>query len=345
MTFRRRVVSLFAATAATVTSFAQTPAAASSQAQPAVPVASAADSLNVRFANGIVAVAEEKIITVADVMREIIPLQQQIRTEARSQKEYDERMEQLEDSVIQDLIDRVLIIKEFRKDEKRHIPESYVDNAVSDEIAEQFDNDRAKFLAYLRSQGKTIREYRRDVEERIIYQYMRGQQRKSETIISPVRIETFYTENKDKFYQEDQVHLRLIQLTRNENDTDDTLRQQANLIIARFKGGEKFEDLAKEYSRDARRAKGGDWGWLKRSDFRQEFSEKAFNLKKGEASEPIMLPEGAFLLFAEDRKYAGIQPIDDVRDQIERILITQMSRTHQERWLERLRRNGYVKHY
>lgn len=326
--------------------FAQTPAPTASSGDAAnATMPSPADSLNLRFSNGIVAVAEDKIITVADVMREIIPLQAQIKNEARSQKEYDERMEQLEDSVIQELIDRVLIIKEFHKDEKRKIPEGYVDSAISDRIAEQFDNDRAKFLAYLRSQGKTLREYRRDVEEDIIYSYMRGQQRKSETIVSPVKIETFYNENKDKFYQEDQVHLRLIQLTRTEGMSDEQLKQQANLVLARFKGGEKFDDLAKEYSRDARRSKGGDWGWLKRSDFRQEFSDKAFTLKKGEASDPIILPEGAFILYAEDRKYAGIQPIDDVRDQIERMLVTQMSRTHQEKWLERLRRNGYVKHY
>jgi peptidyl-prolyl cis-trans isomerase SurA len=344
MTFRRLVSFAFAAATGAVLS-AQSPAPTASADNSSAAMSSAADSLNLRFSNGIVAVAEEKIITVADVMREIIPLQQQVRSEARTQKEYDDRMEQLEDSVIQDLIDRVLIIKEFHKDEKRKIPESYVDNAISDRIAEQFDNDRAKFLAYLRSQGKTLREYRRDVEEDIIYSYMRGQQRKTETIISPVRIETFYNENKDKFFQEDQVHLRLIQLTRTEGMSDDQLRQQGNLVLARFKGGEKFDDLAKEYSRDARRSKGGDWGWLKRSDFRQEFSDKAFALKKGQASDVILLPEGAFLLFAEDRKYAGIQPIDDVRDQIERMLVTQMSRSHQERWLERLRRNGYVKHY
>jgi peptidyl-prolyl cis-trans isomerase SurA len=345
MTFRRRLVSLALAATAAAAVCAQSSGSAAQTDAAMSQAGSTAEGLNLRFSNGIVAVAEDKIITVADVMREIIPLQQQVRTEARTQKEYDERMEQLEDSVIQDLIDRVLIIKEFHKDEKRQIPASYVDNAIADRISEQFDNDRAKFLAYLHSQGKTIREYRRDVEEDIIYSYMRGQQKKSETVISPVRIETFYNENKDKFFQEDQVHLRLIQLTRGENQSDEQLRQQANLILARFKAGEKFEDLAKEYSRDARRSKGGDWGWLKRSDFRQEFSEKAFQLKKNEVSDPVILPEGAFLLFAEDRKYAGIQPIDDVRDQIERILLTQMSRTHQERWLERLRRNGYVKHY
>jgi peptidyl-prolyl cis-trans isomerase SurA len=94
-----------------------------------------------------------------------------------------------------------------------------------------------------------------------------------------------------------------------------------------------------------KRSKGGDWGWMKRSDFKKEFSDPAFDLKKGEASAPILLPEGAFILFAEERKFAGIQPIDEVRDQIERMLVQQMGRSNQERWLERLRRNGYVKHY
>jgi peptidyl-prolyl cis-trans isomerase SurA len=34
-----------------------------------------------------------------------------------------------------------------------------------------------------------------------------------------------------------------------------------------------------------------------------------------------------------------------VRDQIERILVQQMGRQSSDRWLERLRRNGYVKHF
>lgn len=236
-------------------------------------------------------------------------------------------------------------MKEFRKDEKRQIPYHYIDNAIADEIAERFEGDRSKFLAYLRAKGQTPRDYRREVEENIIFQYMQGQQKKSQSVVSPVRIETFYNENKDRFYQEDAVHLRLIQLTRTETETDATLMEKANQILARFKAGEKFEDLAKEFSSDMKRSKGGDWGWMKRSDFKKEFSDPAFELKKGEASGVILLPEGAFILYAEDRKFAGIQPIDEVRDQIERMLIQQMGRTSQERWLERLRRNGYVKHY
>lgn len=340
MTIRRRLALAVLTVAPIAALLAQAPAAPAGPANDPV-----AQNLNLRFANGIVAVAEEKIITVADVMQEIGPLIPQLRNSARNEKEFQEGLERLQDDAIQNLIDRVLIVKEFRKDEKRQIPQQYIENAISEELAERFEGDRSKFLAFLRSKGQTIRDYRREVEENIIFQYMQGQQRKSQSIVSPVRIETYYNENKDRFYREDEVHLRLIQITRTDTETDATLSEQGKMILARFRAGEKFEDLAKQFSKDLKRSKGGDWGWLKRSDFRKEFSEAAFNLKKGEASEPILLPEGAFVLYAEDRRFAGIQPLDEVRDQIERVLVQQMGRAAQERWLERLRRNGYVKYH
>ena len=76
MTLRRSLASAVYATVA-ATGFC---------AQPSAP--SAGDNLNLRYANGIVAVAEDKIITVADVSREITPLlpglqRENIRNEAR----------------------------------------------------------------------------------------------------------------------------------------------------------------------------------------------------------------------------------------------------------------------
>ena len=332
MTFSRCVLTTLALLGATYSTHAQAPA-------------DTEDALNLRFANGIAAVVEDKVITVDDVRREISPLIPQIQREARNEADFNRRLEQLQESIIQDLIDRVLIIKEFRKDEKKQIPAGYIDRHISDIQAEQFENDRSKFLAYLRARGTTLREYRREVEEDIIYGYMKQQQRKSQSIVSPVRIETFYNENKDRFYQEDSVHLRLIQLNRSSGESDLQLYTRGMEVINRFEAGEKFEDLASEYSKDSRRNKGGDWGWQKRSDLKKEFSEPLFDLKQGEVSRPVITPEGCFVLFAEDRKYAGIQPIDEVRGDIERILVQQMARQSEDRWLERLRRNGYVKLY
>ena len=80
-------------------------------------------------------------------------------------------------------------------------------------------------------------------------------------------------------------------------------------------------------------------------DVRKEFSDVIFTLEKGQRSDPLILAEGAFIFFAEDRKHAGILPLDEVRPDIERSLVQQGSRQATERWLEKLRRNAYVKHF
>jgi len=314
------------------------------------PAAPSSDNLNLRFANGIAAVVEGKAITVDDIRREITPHIKQLQSESRNEQEFNQKLETLQDEIIQNLIDRQLIIKEFYKkkdddDEVRRIPTSYIDNRIAEVQIEQFDNDRSKFLAYLRSRGLTMRDYRREVEEDIVYSYMRGQQRKSQSVISPVKIEQYYNENKDRFYQEDKVKLRMIQFSRAQGETDEQVRKRADVALNLFKAGERFDILAKQYSQDARRTRGGDWGWQQRNDLKKEFSEPLFNIKAGESTDIIVTPEGAFLLFAEERKYAGIQAIDEVRDQIERILLQMESRQSQQKWLERLRRNAYVKHY
>jgi peptidyl-prolyl cis-trans isomerase SurA len=307
------------------------------------------DRLDLLPADGIAAIAEDKIITNEDIRREILPLIPNLQKEARNEKEFNQKLEALQDDVIQNLIDRVLIVKEFNKvkdgdeSKKRQVPASAIDGRISEIQITQFDGDRSKFLAYLRSRGLTLREYRKEVEEDIIYDYMRYQQRKSQSVVSPVKVETYYKENKDRFYQEDAALLRVIQFTRPNSETDDQLQAKAADVLAKFQTGESFSELARQFSQDARRNKGGDWGWTKRSDMRKEFSEQLFALKKGEVSKPIIIPEGCFLLYVEDRKFAGIQPLEDVRDDVERILAQQMTRQSQERWLERLRRSGYVK--
>ena len=313
------------------------------------PASSSRDGLDLRFADGIVAIVEDKIITVDDIRRDLGPLVPTLQKEARNEKEFNDKIEALQDDIIQNRIDKVLIVKEFNKpkdgDEKnkRQVPASIIDNQIAEIQITQFDGDRSKFLAYLRSRGMTLREYRKEVEEDTIYNYMRQQQHKSQSIVSPVKVETYYKENKDRFYQEDSALLRVIQFTRSNSEDDAVLRAKAQTVLAKFHAGDSFSELARQFSQDTRRNKGGDWGWTKRSDMRKEFSDVLFTLKKGEASEPILTPEGRFLLYVEDRKFAGIQALDEVRDEIERILAQQMTRQSQERWLERLRRNGYVK--
>jgi peptidyl-prolyl cis-trans isomerase SurA len=302
------------------------------------------DNLDLRFENGIVAVVEEKAITVEQVRRELGPLIPELQRRHRTEEEYNKALESLQGDIIQNLIDRELIIKEFRKDEEKKIPQHYIDEQIAQTEYSEFEGDRSKFLAYLRARGKTQREYRKEIEDDIIYSYMRQQLRKNTSVVSPVKIETYYKENKEKFYQDDSVDMRLIQLNRGDQ-TEEQLLAAAAAVVARLQAGEDFENVAKQVSQDSRRSRGGDWGWQKRSDLRPEFVEPLFALKKGQFTQPVYVNSAAFILYVNDRRYAGIQPIENVRGEIEQILSAQMGREAQDRWLERLRRNGYVKYY
>ena len=136
MTVRRHLLRLLPLLAAGATALAQAPAAPPPPGPPAAAQAAPAaqpspintdDNLSLKFADGIVAIAEDKVFTVDDVRRDISPFIQQLQREAHSQEEFNQKLESLEDNIIQQMIDRVLIIKEFHKDEKRRIPASFVD--------------------------------------------------------------------------------------------------------------------------------------------------------------------------------------------------------------------------
>ena len=303
------------------------------------------DGLNMRFANGIAAIAEGKIITVDDIRREIAPLIEQVQKDSHNEKEFNEKVQQLQDSIVQELVDRVLIVKEFYKDENHKIPANIIDNNIAEIIATQYDGDRSKYLAYLRARGISQKDYRKETEEDIVYNYMRQQKRKSATTVSPVKIENFYKENKERFYQEDAAHLRLIQIAREGGDSDDMLRAKIENLIKQLNAGTAFADLARQNSKHPSRSKGGDQGWMRRSDLVKDFSDAIADLEKGQYTKPIIMPDGAFLLFVEERKHAGVQPLDEVRPQVERMLVQQASSEAEERWLEKLRRTGYVKHF
>jgi len=298
--------------------------------------------------NGIAAIVESTIITHEELRKDLAPLVPQLQRKARNSEEFKEMLDDLQKDVLMNLIDRVLIRKEFQEkfvSKGYQMPRSFVENRFDDVLINEFNNDRSKFLDYLKSQGLSMREYRSKLQEEVIVQIMLSQQRKSRSILSPAKIENFYNEQRNRFYQEERVHLKLIRLAPYASENLDLLMQTANKIIEELDSGSEFEELAKKYSQDTRKDRGGDWGWINRSDIRDELSGVAFSLEKGAHSQPVQVKNDLFILKIEDRKSAGVQPLAEVRDQIEGILVSEMSRVEHDKWLESLRKRAFIKFY
>lgn len=296
------------------------------------------------FKQGIAAEVENRIVTFQELRREMSPLIPRIRESSRSRAEFTARMQELYMEVLQNLIDRVLIVKEFGEKEF-NLPQSFIENEFDRILIEDFENDRARFLKHLEAQGKNVREFRADLREQIIVSVMRSQKRKSQSQISPERIEQFYNENKINFYEEEAVKLRIIMLRPLADENPDQMRQTIDRIYEELGSGLPFDEVATKYSQDSRRDRGGDWGWIQRPDLKDELSAVAFDLEVGTYSEAVALGNQNFILYVEDKRDEGIQPINEVRDRIEEILASQLARQTQDAWIERLRREAYIRYY
>lgn len=85
----------------------------------------------------------------------------------------------------------------------------------------------------------------------------------------------------------------------------------------------RFSEAARKYSEDGVAPSGGDLGWTKRGVFDPKFEEAAFSIPKGILSGIIETSFGYHLIFVEDKKPAGAQPFEAVRNDIREFLLSQ----------------------
>lgn len=296
------------------------------------------------YSHGIAAAVEDSIITFEELRRELLPLVPRVRESTQNKAEFEKQMSDLYFEVLQSLVDRVLIMKDFKKKEF-NLPPTLIENEFDKVLHEDFDNDRAKFHAFLKSRGKNVREFRTELYEQIVVSIMRGQKQRTASQISPERIENFYNENKLHFYEDEAVKLRIITLRPIAGESSDLMRQNVEKVLAEIESGTSFEEVAKTYSQDSRRERGGDWGWIQRGDLKEELAAPAFALEVGQHSEPLKVDNQTMILFVEDYREEGIQDLVEVRDNIEQILSSQLARQTQEQWLERLRKKAYIRYF
>lgn len=105
--------------------------------------------------------------------------------------------------------------------------------------------------------------------------------------------------------------------------------KQAQELIAKLKKGAKFEDLAKQYSKDVGSARnGGDLDWATPKTYVPEFADAAVKLKKGQFTDtPVHTQFGWHIIRLDDTRDLKIPPFDDVKPQL-------AQQAEQEKWLQ-----------
>jgi len=298
--------------------------------------------------DGVAAIVNNEVITISQV-RELIGTRERAMREGYNGPDLADKIKEMRLAALKDLVDRQLIIQEFRKMQEKgaNIPDHVVDDRVQGIIREEFAGDRAAFVRTLQAQGYTLTRFKEIEKEKIIVQALRQSKMTESFLVSPNQIQSFYDKNRPAYTLPEQVKLRMIVLR--EGNSGDIISgankdQVAEEIREKLKTGAEFDRMAQMYSEDeATRDAGGDWGWIERSTLNEQLTKTAFTLKPGEISPIIKVQNSLYILTVEARKNASVKPLGEVREEIEKTLMQKERMKSQQRWMDGLRQKAFIK--
>jgi peptidyl-prolyl cis-trans isomerase SurA len=297
--------------------------------------------------NGIAAVVNGEIITFSQV-RELVGARERSTAEIYQGEELQRRIKEMRQGAVQELVDRALILQEFRKKEF-NIPSYIIDDSINRIIRQEFGGDRTAFVKTLQAQGFSMARFRERKKDEITVQAMRQAKTSDNLIVSPVKIREYYNKNSAAYTLPEQVKLRMIVLKEGSSngdapsDSSAGKKQMAAELREKLAGGAEFDRLAQMYSEDSTSDMGGDWGWIERKTLNEDLAKVAFSLKPGEISTVTQLDNGYYILMVEARKPAVTKPLSEVQPEIVQALIQEEKLKGQERWLKSLREKAYIK--
>ena len=107
---------------------------------------------------------------------------------------------------------------------------------------------------------------------------------------------------------------------------------EAKDILARIKKGAKFEDIAKNQSKDPGSAvNGGDLDWANPRSYVPEFTEALLKLTKGQLTDtPVKSQFGYHVIRLDDVRQAELPKLEEVKPQIAQQLQQQMMAKYQD---------------
>jgi peptidyl-prolyl cis-trans isomerase D len=158
----------------------------------------------------------------------------------------------------------------------------------------------------------------------------------------------YYQNHIDQYKVADRAHVAHI-LFKTVGKTDAEvaeIKKKAEDVLNKAKHGGNFADLAKQYSEDTTKDKGGDLDWIVRGQTVPEFEAAAFSLPKGAISDLVKTQYGFHIIQVIDRQTARTQTFDEVKatiqTQLQQEKADQQAETLSSQIAEEIRRGGHI---
>ena len=241
------------------------------------------------MADYIVAVVNQELVTSAELQGRLA----RVRDDAARSKTQLPPPADLRKQVLDALIDERVQVTNAR-DVGTKVDEAELDRAVAN-VAVQNQMSMAQLRARLQQQGIAYTAFRGNVRDQLLMERVREQEVNQRIRISAEDIDKLIEQRRLAAGTSTQLNIAQILVTVPEDANAELVAQRkarAEAALARVKGGEAFDAVAKEISEDGNKAQGGVIGMRPMDRLPDVFVEVARNLKAGEVS-PTLLRSGA----------------------------------------------------
>lgn len=185
-----------------------------------------------------------------------------------------------------------------------------------DEFRAQFQPSEEEIAAYYEANAEAFMSPER---VKVDYVVLDENRLRDEVTVTDDALEMFYQSNLDRYITPETRRASHILLSVGEGEDVQEAKARAQGLVDRIRAGEDFAAVAREASDDTLSASnGGDLGYLARGDMEPQFEDVLFVLQEGQVSAPVRTSLGWQLITVTDIKPAEQQPLEAVRDQLER---------------------------
>jgi parvulin-like peptidyl-prolyl isomerase len=239
--------------------------------------------------------------------------------------------------ILQDAIDELLIMQRA-EDAGLKAPPQYVDEAIDNIKKDNKLTTEEQFQDALQHEGMTLSELRENIERSIVRRMVMERDVRPRIEVSEADIHAEYEKLKAaEFTKPATVSLQEILVKEGEGGLP-----LAREIVARARGGEDFEALARQYSADPSRANGGLLGQINESDMHADLRKVTATLSVGEVSEPMPVEGGYRILRVVAKTSGSTTPYDQAREKLHDQLMMQRFDKEYAAYMGELRKTAQI---
>jgi peptidyl-prolyl cis-trans isomerase SurA len=299
---------------------------------------------SVRVVEEIVAKVNGKIITRGELEERRDRIRAELEKQGISGQALDQAVNKEAADSLADEIDQLLLVA------KAGEMNINVDADVNKRIAEIQRTsgiaDPDKFHEWVRqNSGQSFEDLRDTFKNNILTQRVIGEEVYRTVVIPKADMQKYYEQHKSEFIRKESVSVREIQISTGDGSPAKVAaaEKKAKDLVTRLRGGEKFPELARQYSDNAETAKDeGFLGTFTRGQLNKAIEDVVYAQNKGYITDPIRVGSAFEILKIEEKTNAGQASFDEVQSEINNRMSEPLVQPKLRAYLTDLRRNAFL---